>query len=92
MRIHIEQQRFLNFSLEAGITYADGVTCGKLHINRHLLIAILAEIKVLLESYADKNGKYERIVPPANPDLDDYQEPGTSLMGLLFLPPDDISM
>ena len=89
MRVQIEQQRFLNFSLEAGILYADGVICGTLQINRHLLIAVIAEIKVLLENYAETNGKYEKFVAPADVDRDDYREPGTDLMGLLFLPPDD---
>lgn len=89
MRVQIEQQRFLNFSLEAGILYADGIICGTLQVNRSLLIAVLAEIRALLENYAETNGKYEKLVTPEDVDWDDYKEPGTDLMGLLFLPPDD---
>lgn len=89
MRVQIEQQRFLNFSLEAGILHADGVICCTLQANRPLLIAVLAEIKVLLEIYAETNGKYEKFVEPADVDRDDYKEPGTDLMSLLFLPPDN---
>lgn len=89
MRVQIEQQRFLNFSLEAGILYTDGVICGTLQVNRHLLIAVLAEIKVLLEHYAEANGKYEQFVVPADIDRDNYKEPEIDLMGLLFLPPDN---
>lgn len=89
MRVQIEQQRFLKSSLEAGILYADGVICGTLQINRHLLIVIFAEIKVLLKNYAETTGKYEKFIAPADIDQDDYKEPGTDLMGLQFLPPDD---
>lgn len=89
MRVQIEQQRFLNFSLEAGILYTDGGICGSLQVNRHLLVAVLAEIKLLLEHYAEANGKYEQLVVPADIDRDGYEEPEADLMGLLFLPPDN---
>ena len=45
MRLQIEQQRFLNFGLEAGILFEDRVICGTLQANRSLLLAVLAEIK-----------------------------------------------
>ena len=48
----MEQQRFLNFGLEAGVLYTDGVLCETLRINRSLLLAVLAEIKTLFEHYA----------------------------------------
>ena len=89
MRIQIEQQRFLNFSLEAGILYADGIICDTLQTNRYLLIAILAEIKVLLENYADINGKYENLVTPVDILWDNYKEPETDLLGLLYLSPEE---
>ena len=60
MRLHIEEQRFLNFALEAGILNADGVICSTLQVNRSLLLAILAEVEVLLENYATANDKYEK--------------------------------
>ena len=43
VRLQIEQQRFLNFGLESGILYADGVICAALQVNRSLLLAVLAE-------------------------------------------------
>ncbi|KAL8800738.1 MAG: hypothetical protein Q9182_004943, partial [Xanthomendoza sp. 2 TL-2023] len=89
VRVQIEQQHFLHFSLEAGILFADGVICGTLQVNRHLLIAVLTEIRVLLERYADTNGKYEQSVAPADVNWDDDQEPKAHLMALLFLPPGD---
>lgn len=89
MRVQIEQQRFLNFSLEAGLLYADGVICGALQVNRHLLIAVLAEIELLLGKYAETNGKYEKFVASADVNWDDHNEPRTDLLDLLFLPPDD---
>ena len=44
---------------------------------------------MLLERYADMNGKYEQSVAPADVDWDDNQEPKADLMALLFLPPND---
>ncbi|KAL8938603.1 MAG: hypothetical protein Q9211_003128 [Gyalolechia sp. 1 TL-2023] len=85
----MEQQRFLDFSLEAGILYVDGVICGTLQISRHLLIAVLAEIRLLLERYADTNCKYEKLVASADVDRDDDKDLESNLMALLFLPPDD---
>ncbi|KAL8856215.1 MAG: hypothetical protein Q9178_007180 [Gyalolechia marmorata] len=45
--------------------------------------------EVLLERYADTNGKYEQSVAPADVDWDDDQEPKADLLALLFLPPGD---
>ncbi|KAL8740202.1 MAG: hypothetical protein Q9190_007071 [Brigantiaea leucoxantha] len=60
--------------LEAGILYVDGVICGTLQINRHVLIAVLAEVKELLKNYAVTNGKYEKVVAPADLVSDNYKE------------------
>ncbi|KAL9030550.1 MAG: hypothetical protein Q9196_001338 [Gyalolechia fulgens] len=89
VRFQMEQQRFLDFSLEAGILYVDGVICGTLQISRHLLIAVLAEFRLLLERYADTNCKYEKLVASADVDRDDDKDLESNLMALLFLPPDD---
>ncbi|KAL5349221.1 hypothetical protein ACLOAV_005509 [Pseudogymnoascus australis] len=89
VRLHIEQQRFLNFGLEAGILYADGVICDNLRVNRSLLVAVLAEIKALLDDYVELNGKYEQFTTPEDVNWGDVKEPETDLMGLLCLPPDN---
>ena len=86
VRMQIEQQRFLNFGLEAGILYADGVICDTLQINRSLLLAVLAEIKMLLENYAIANGKYEKFMTQVDMGGDDSKEPETALMELLCPP------
>jgi hypothetical protein len=83
VRLHIEQQRFLHFALEAGILNADGVICSTLQVNRSLLLAILAEIKVLFERYAKANGRYEKVVDRSNVDWDDHSELDNDLMSLL---------
>jgi hypothetical protein len=54
VRSQIEQQRFLNFALEAGILFSDGVICANLQVNRSLLLAVLAEIKTLLANYCSE--------------------------------------
>ena len=87
VRLQIEQQRFLNFGLESGILYADGVICAALQINRSLLLAVLAEIKTALETYATANGKYERLMPQETVDWADYKEPQMDLMDILCPPP-----
>ena len=87
VRLQIEQQRFLNFGLESGILYADGVICAVLQINRSLLLAVLAEIKTALETYATANGKYEGLMPQETVDWADYEEPQMGLMDLLCPPP-----
>jgi len=84
VRLQIERQRFLNFSLEAGILDADGVLCSALQINRSLLLAVLAEIKILFESYAAANGRYETSHTQFDPNEDG--EPRTDLIGLLCVP------
>ena len=72
VRLQIEQQRFLNFGLESGILYADGVICAALQVNRSLLLAVLAEIKAVFETYATANGKYEKTMPQ---DVVDWTDP-----------------
>src|SRR5881227_197271 len=62
IKLQIEQQRFLNFALEGGLLHAGGTISTTLQVNRSLLLALLAEIKTLLEKYAAANGKYEQIL------------------------------
>jgi hypothetical protein len=85
VRLHIEQQRFLNFALEAGVLNKDGIICSALHVNRSLLLAVLAEIKVLFEKYAAANGRYEKVVAKNDIDWDDHSEPNNDLMSLLCM-------
>jgi hypothetical protein len=87
VRLQIEQQRFLNFGLESGILYADGVICAALQVNRSLLLAVLAEIKAVFESYATANGKYEETLPQDVIDWADHTEP-QDLLALLCPPPE----
>ncbi|KAK5000901.1 hypothetical protein LTR66_000318 [Elasticomyces elasticus] len=91
VRLQMEQQRFLNFGLESGILYADGEICAALQINRSLLLAVLAEINSVLETYATANGKYERLMPQEIIDWADDGEPQGDLMKLLCLPPEQKS-
>lgn len=83
VRLHIEQQRFLNFALEAGVLNEEGVVCSTLQVNRSLLLTVLAEIKGLFVSYARVNGRYENIVSTGHLDLKDHSEPDHDLMSLL---------
>ncbi|KAI0440443.1 prion-inhibition and propagation-domain-containing protein [Xylaria telfairii] len=89
IRIQLEQQRFLNFGLEAGILYEDGELCATLHVNRSLLLGVLAEIKTLMERYAAANGKYKHFMAQENVDWNDNKEPEFDIMNLLFLPGDE---
>lgn len=50
---------------------------------------VLAEIKVLLENYAETNGKYEKYTALEDFNSHSYKEPEMDLMSLLCLPPDD---
>ena len=85
MRLHIEQQHFLNFALEAGLLNVDGVVRSTLQVDRSLLLAILAEIKLLFENFAVANGKYEKGVvhSPVNGTDDSY--PQLDLMSFLCM-------
>lgn len=89
MRLHIEQQRFLNFALEAGLLNIDGVVCSTLQVNRSLLLAILAEIKLLFESFAVANGKYEKEVAHSLVNLADHSYPELDLMSFLCIATSD---
>jgi hypothetical protein len=89
VRLHIEQQRFLNFALEAGVLNIDGVICSALQVNRSLLLAVLAEIKALFENYAAANGKYEKVVAKSDIDWGNRLEPDNDLMGLLCMTTSD---
>lgn len=85
MRLHIEQRRFLNFAFEAGLLNVDGVVCSTLQVNRSLLLAILAEIKLLFESFAAANGKYEREVAYSLVNWADHSYPELDLMSFLCI-------
>lgn len=85
MRLQIEQQRFLNFALQAGVLNRDGVICSTLQVNRSLLLGILAEIKTLFEKYATANGKYEAVNVKNHIDWDNHSEPDNDLMNLLCI-------
>jgi hypothetical protein len=89
VRLQIEQQRFLNFGLEAGILYTDGELSAKLRVNRSLLLIVLAEIKALLENYAKLNGKYEKLMPQLEIDRKDHTELETDLTNLLHAQPEE---
>lgn len=84
----MEQQRFLNFAMEASILYADGNICTSLQVNRSLLVAVLAEINMVFEQYASKNGKYVKELPQDDVKWNDSAEPEMDLMELLCLPSD----
>ena len=81
----MEQQRFLNFSTEAGLLYTEGNLCTALQVNRSILLAALAEIKSEFGEYVTANGKYVDLVPESKIDLD-HNEPETDLMSMLCLP------
>jgi hypothetical protein len=86
MRMQMEQRRFIDFGLEAGVLYVDGEICATLQTNRTLLLAVLAEVKDLLHKYAERNEKYERILPQEDEKRDDYSKPGEDFMDLLSFP------
>jgi hypothetical protein len=85
IKLQIEQQRFLNFALEGGILHAGGTISTTLQVNRSLLLALLAEIKTLLEKYAATNGKYEQILRQGESTHHNDEESQVDLMALLFL-------
>ncbi|RDL34652.1 Uncharacterized protein BP5553_07780 [Venustampulla echinocandica] len=89
VRLHIEQQRFLNFALEASLLNIDGAVCSTLQVNRSLLLAILAEIKLLFESFAAANGKYEKEVASSPVNWADHSYPELDLMSLLCIATSD---
>ncbi|USP81395.1 hypothetical protein yc1106_08669 [Curvularia clavata] len=86
VRLHIEQQRFLHFALQAGVLSTDGALCSTLQVNRSLLVGVLAEIKTLFETYAAANGRYETIGAKMQIDWDDHLEPDNDLISLLCVP------
>ncbi|KAL9634616.1 MAG: hypothetical protein Q9164_003985 [Protoblastenia rupestris] len=62
LRLQIEQQRFVNFSLELGTLDSEDIGRMEFQVNRSLLVAVLAEVKTLLQNFAEKNGKYENLM------------------------------
>jgi hypothetical protein len=88
VRLQIEQQRFHKFAIEAGILQNEGAIYSVLRVNRSLLLAILAEIKILFEKYAAANGKYEPL-PPTALDSTDFTGQDTELTNLLPISQND---
>jgi hypothetical protein len=89
VRLHIEQQRFLNFALEAGVLNKDGFICTALQGDRSLLLAVLAEIKASFENFAAANDKYEKVMAKSDVAWDDRSEPDNDLMSLLCIAASD---
>jgi hypothetical protein len=87
VRLQMEQQRFVNFGFEAGLLQSEGQICSTLQLNRSLLIAVLAEIKILMDNYATKNGKYIEITDQNEVDWKDTEEPDSDLLSALSLQP-----
>ncbi|KAI0022892.1 prion-inhibition and propagation-domain-containing protein [Xylariomycetidae sp. FL0641] len=85
VRIQIEQQRFLNFAVEAGLLVADGTICDSLRVNQGVLKAVLMEIKCLFESYEEANGKYVDSMPQSPIDWNEPEEPQTELLEKLSI-------
>lgn len=65
----------------------DRVLCNTLLVNRSLLLAVLAEIRTMLEKYTV--AKYERVVKKSHFDWDDHSEPGNELIDLLYITADN---
>jgi hypothetical protein len=86
VRLRIERQRFANFGLEAGTLFEDKDICAALQLDRPLLLAVLAEIKGLLEDYATKKGRYDSGSQDYVNQIDP-KEP-EDLVDLLCLPPE----
>jgi Prion-inhibition and propagation len=86
VRMQIEHQRFLDFGTEAGILYTDGVLCESLQVNRSLLLAVLAEIKRLLETYAEVKGRYEEFIVKGDANRKDTGHHETLLTELPWSP------
>lgn len=83
VRLRIEQQRLPSFALKSGVLNEDGVIYSSLQVNRSLLLAMLAKIKALFETYAVVNSKHEENVLKCCIDLDHHLELDSDLMSLL---------
>ncbi|KAK4158045.1 prion-inhibition and propagation-domain-containing protein [Chaetomidium leptoderma] len=86
VRLQVERQRFLNFSTEAGLLYEDRSLSAVLKVNRAVLLAVLAEVKGLLDKFASEHAKYETIAPMPPVDWLNADEPGSQLEELLWCP------
>jgi hypothetical protein len=87
IRVQLQQHRFLNFGLQAGILAREGKLCHSLQVNLSLLLAVLAEIKMLLEQYFTLDEKYGNSSISTVIDLNDYyHEAEVGLMDMLRLP------
>ncbi|KAI0601705.1 prion-inhibition and propagation-domain-containing protein [Biscogniauxia sp. FL1348] len=88
--VQIEQQRFLSFANEAGLLHEEGRMCATLQVNEAILRDVLNAINLLFRSYEKKIVKYTKIMGPSQMPWNDQDEPQTSLLGLLSLPPSDM--
>jgi Prion-inhibition and propagation len=86
VRLQIEQQRFLNFALEAGLLNTDAAPCNAVQNNRSLLLAVLAEIQNIFEQCARTHGKYKAFEERGET-RGNQQDIGTDLIELLCAPP-----
>ena len=84
IRIQMEQRRFLTFSQEAGLLWVEQRICDTLQINQSLLLAILAEIKLLFEQTNKQLAKYIKHMPKDATRL--QGEPVVDLVDKLCLP------
>jgi hypothetical protein len=80
-RLQIEYLRLLDFSEVAGlIEYQDGQDLpDSLKADRLVLVAILTEVRALMEDFANINGKYIELRPDDNPTVNEDAE-GTELV------------
>lgn len=86
VRLQMEQQRFLNWGIEAGLLYDDGVLCATLQVNSMLLQDILFLIKSSMEKFAAVNGKYVKQLPMNQPNWEDEKEATTEIATMFDLP------
>jgi hypothetical protein len=87
VRLQMEQQRFLNWGIEAGLFNKQETLCSSLRVNRLVLLNVLSEIKHLMESFVAINGNYVEHLRLDDIDWDDSEELEISLPSNLFLSP-----
>ncbi|KAI1452815.1 prion-inhibition and propagation-domain-containing protein [Annulohypoxylon moriforme] len=86
LRFQMEQQRFLNFGLEAGILYDDGKLCDSLNIKCSILVSILTEMNISMEKFMSANGKYEKIMEYKQTNWNEEDNIKVDIRRLLRLP------
>ena len=86
IHLQLEQQRFLNFATEAELLHQQSRLSATLKINSTILLAVLAEVKDLMERFATTNGKYEKLAPQEKISWTVYGEVGSATDQLLWRP------